>query len=219
MLYRSLLITGYVLIISVGNPQCLQDISFNDFHREGDPSAEWVIENDTSLFQGNEPASVIPTFFVSNSAIINARIFVQAEVLDVYDDDFIGFVFDYKKPNSQAGLTEYDFYLLDWKGDDESFNNMYAEEGFTLSRIRGTVPDNQKFNTFWRHNNYSSNDVIEILGKKHGDEFGWHPYASYNFEISYTSSRLVIAMEGDTIFNLEGCFTPGRFAQYFYHII
>ena len=128
--------------------------------------------------------------------------------MDLGDDDYIGFVFGYLRPD---GPEEYfDFYLLDWKGVSQAG----ADEGFTLTKVQGIVDVGSGTNTvhpYWDHEDTTQT----ILGTYYGD-YGWARGPVYDFELIYESNRVQITIDTTKIFDIEGEFRPGRFGFYNY---
>ena len=74
-------------------------------------NGSWTISADSLSVR--QAVNDEPTFFVSPDTFENVTIRGSFYV-DSGDDDYIGFVFGYQRPD---GAEEYfDFYLLDWKG-------------------------------------------------------------------------------------------------------
>ncbi len=128
--------------------------------------------------------------------------------MDSSDDDYIGFVFGYLRPDSAEEY--FDFYLLDWKGVAQAG----AEEGFTLSKVLGYVNVGSGTNTshpYWDHEDTTQT----VLGTYYGD-YGWARGKVYNFELIYEPNRVRISIDTTQIFDIAGEFRPGRFGFYNY---
>ncbi len=65
---------------------------------------------------------------------------------------------------------------------------------------------------FWQHD--PDPPKVEILGKDYGNTLGWNYDQVYNFELTYTSTKIIVSVNSDTIFNVDGCYEPGRFGFY-----
>jgi gliding motility-associated-like protein len=191
-------------------PQCYQKHYFTYWRQQGSTSAEWTLINDSTAYQSNEPNPATPTFFVSNISFINVVIDLDVMVETYFDNDFIGVVLDYQRPNASTSDYDCDFVLFDWKRDEENFNSNFAEEGFTLSRVDGIIDENHDFFYYWRHNGYHNDPVMQNLGVNHGNGKGWLPGKTYHLQIRYTTSRIIILVDDEEIFNVKGCFKPGK---------
>jgi hypothetical protein len=201
------IITLFLLVFSVtvlyGQ---LTPVKLHDWKHEGVlANGNWTISADsTSVRQSNNDE---PTFFVSPDTFANVTIRGSFYV-DSGDDDYIGFVFGYLRPD---GAEEYfDFYLLDWKGVTQAG----AQEGFTLSKVQGIVDVGSGTNTshpYWDH----MDTTQTVLGTYYGD-YGWARNVVYNFELIYESNRVRISIDTTEIFDISGDFRPGRFGFYNY---
>lgn len=135
------------------------------------------------------------TFFLSTDDYINTRFEGSLGVNTTSDDDFIGFVFGY---NSST-----DFLLFDWK----QYTQASAEDGFRLAQINGDV------STFWGLSGTGVNILATDYGST-GNDRGWQDNVTYDFTLDFTESRIVIGIEGETIFDVAGNFDSGKFGFY-----
>lgn len=196
--------------------QCQTNINFNTWSQEGyTANGDWNVQGGgTSVFQ---TINGDPTFYVSPDTFINVRISGKIRIEDntAFDDDFVGFVFGYREPD--AIPNEYDLLLFDWKRETQQKDggNYTAQEGFTLSRIVGTIPagNNNYWPNFWAHNLTTATTPIDT---DYGSNKGWDTFTDYNFVLLYTPTRTTILVNNDTIFDVPGCYEPGRFGFYNY---
>lgn len=198
---------GRVLIYD-GNGSCYVydrirvNLGLDQWRQEGKPSAgRWeVAEDGLSVLQRINGR---PTFFVSPDDYINTTLRGRFQPVARGDDDFIGLVFGYQSPLSANGDAEddYEFILFDWKKRAQST----AQQGFTLSRIRGSEAD------FWGH---SESPDLEVLATDYGSRKGWRPQRNYEYEVDYDSDRIAIRINGNTIFDVAGSFPSGKFGFY-----
>ena len=152
-----------------------------------------------------------PTFFVSPDDYIDTTIRGRISVHDA-DDDMIGFVFGYQSPiaDKKQDESDYDFLLFDWKCRDQG----PAREGFALSRVKGNFKNSDpEKDGFWDH---KSTPKFQLLAADFGVGKGWRQNKEHEFELTYTRSRVKIAIDGKVIFDLKGTFPPGRFGFYNY---
>ncbi len=216
MLLRSLLALGMIWGGTVWS-QCQTNIDFNTWSQEGHGvNGNWLVQGGgTSVFQ---TINGDPTFYVSPDTFINVIIQGTIAINDNAgnpDDDFVGFVFGYQQPD--VNPNQYDFWLFDWKAQDQTYNlsNNVGYEGYALTRVQGYIPQGS-FNyldAFWSRIN--SPESIS-LATNYGPGLGWNNQNSYDFTLVYTSTRVTIYIDNNVIFDLPGCFEAGRFGFYNY---
>lgn len=188
--------------ITVNVPACLTEVDFYTWQQAGQAAnGNWAVQNaGAQVFQsinGN------PTFFVTPVDYINVRMKGKMRTSDG-DDDFMGVVFGFKNP---LGPSDYfDTWLFDWKQAPQNA----AQEGFTLNRALGTITDYAT--TFWDHN---TTPEFTVVATDYGNN-GWNQNVDYEIEVTYTVNRAIILVDGDTIFDVNDCFEPGRFGFYNY---
>lgn len=159
------------------------------------PGGTWNVQGGgTSVLQTTNGS---PTKFLSDIDYINKEFIGSFGVETASDDDFIGFVFGY--------TSESDYLLFDWKQGDQTG----AYEGFTLSRISGGVPAT---NTFWN----KSGDYLSVLATDYSTTKGWANNTTYEFVLDYTTTGIIIKIDGDVIFDITGVFNTGKFGFYNY---
>jgi len=201
------LITTFLLFISTSILYGqFTPVNLGNWKHEGLPAnGSWTISTDsTSVRQGVNDE---PTFFVSPDTFENVTI-RGSFFVDGGDDDYIGFVFGYLRPDSAEEY--FDFYLLDWKGATQSG----AQEGFTLSKVLGYVNVGSGTNTshpYWDH----MDTTQTIIGTYYGD-YGWTRNIVYDFELIHEPNRVRITIDTTLIFDISGDFRPGRFGFYNY---
>jgi gliding motility-associated-like protein len=205
-----LLIQGQVLA------QCGTDIDLNDWVEEGDTShGNWVVTGATgdSVIQTNNGN---PSFFVSQDTFINVVIKGKFYVSNfTTDDDYIGFLFGYTGPYRPA-TNPCNFYMFDWKKATQSSGGHTGSEGFALGKVSATYNwgDNASYRpTFWGR---SDPGKYTSLGTNYGAGKGWNKGTVYDFSLTYTTTSIIIVVNNDTVFDVDGCFGPGRFGFYNY---
>lgn len=205
-----------------------QDIVFDDptepWTQEGIPRAgNWIVApSGTSVDQTLNWG--IPTLFVSPNNITETTVEGTFSVASDFDDDYLGFVAGYNGPLASEGddPTDYDFVLFDWKQGTQPYQGYEAREGFTLSRVQGTISQTDTPKYFWGHTENPSNPKLEVLATDLGDTRGWEDYTKYDFRLTYTATRLKAEIwggtgdfeNGQTIFDVTGSFPSGRFGFY-----
>jgi hypothetical protein len=156
-----------------------------------------------------------PTFFVSPREFMNVTIRGKFIVETSEDDDLIGFVVGYRSPlNTSVNPSDtFDFLLFDWKQTSQTYNDWPAPEGFTLARVQGTIfPEGVHYPALWKHEGAG----VEVLASDYGVDRGWQDRTEHAFSVTYTPNRVLIAIDGEIIFNIEDTFYPGRFGFYNY---
>jgi len=140
-----------------------------------------------------------PSAFLSDQAWANTVFNGNFKVNTTGDDDYIGFVFGYSDSE--------DYYLFDWKQHNQYWKpGGQGHEGFTLSHITGSDIN------LWDH---SGND-INVIADDYSQTNGWEDNTSYQFTLSYTENNINIAVDGNTIFDIDGSFSAGKFGFYNY---
>ncbi|MCK4289333.1 MAG: gliding motility-associated C-terminal domain-containing protein [Bacteroidales bacterium] len=207
---KSYIIIYLLLFPIILNAQCIDQVNFNYWIMEGNPNSTWIVLNDSTVLENGDAQP--PTFFVGNEDFLNVKIRGKMKVIDRYDNDFLGFVFGYKSPAWNTSNNDYEFILFDWKKSKGWSFGHFAKEGFSLVKVNKTMNEQDIWNYFGGHKN--ENNVFEILSTKYGNNKGWHYDTTYYFELTYTSTRIIIIINDETIFDIPGCFEPGRFGFY-----
>ncbi|MBT3648827.1 MAG: T9SS type B sorting domain-containing protein [Flavobacteriales bacterium] len=190
--------------------QCADSIDLGTWIEEGDTNnGNWVVTNGGNTV--NQTINGDPTFYVSPDSFINVIITGDIQVATTNDDDWIGFVFGYIDPDT-VSPSNFDFYLFDWKQQNQNFGGYLGQEGFSLSRVDGPVTNlPQAFSA-------NAGPYVDLIASNYGNTLGWNDLQTYSFALTYTNTRVVISVDGDTIFDVYGCFPPGRFGFYNYSL-
>ncbi|MCA9996328.1 MAG: hypothetical protein KDE56_11305 [Anaerolineales bacterium] len=212
---------SYLIADGSGSAQIFSSTSINltDWTKEGfAPGGNWVVASDgVSVLQtghSNMGVNLGPSFFISTDEYINTTLRGNILVQDVFnDDDYVGFLFGYQSPLAANGdaSNDYQFLLFDWKRLAQSFSGGYAPEGFSLLRANGRI-----FNYLSGFYNHVNSSRIEILATDFGDDKGWEPGVTHDFELVYEEERIQISIDGKKIFDVSGTFPAGRFGFYTY---
>lgn len=187
-------------------------------------NGNWIVA--TGGASVNQTINGDPTFFVSPGNYINTTFNGKFKVNTTSDDDFIGFVFGYNSPLDNDVVNDFDFFLFDWKQGDQSWGGYLAYEGFTLSRVNGTITDYGP--GFWGHTD--NPPAFDVLDTDYGSTRGWADNTEYEFTLLYQTNRIKIDIkggtgdfvDGQTIFDVTpgdvglGAFQDGRFGFYNY---
>lgn len=213
----SIVLLMLVLFSNKGIAQCQINANFDDFETNGmSTTIQWQLlsSNDVICYSSDWK----PSFFVNRDSLLNVRItgemFMSASI---GDDDFVGFVFGYKSPTIGTATNDNYFYLFDWKKvgqhAPEEYGGFLAMEGFSLCRASGLIPSDpiSTHKYFWGHE--LGNNFIP-LAEKYGNDLGWEYDTNYSFELVYTHKKIIIKIDDEEIFNIDGCFHPGLFGLY-----
>ncbi|MCF8257068.1 MAG: PKD domain-containing protein [Flavobacteriales bacterium] len=198
-------------VLNISVPVCLTDVDFNTWQQAGAPAnGNWVVQ--LAGAQVRQTINGNPTFFLTPVDYINVRLKGRMRTTNG-DDDFIGVVFGHKLPLGNS--TFYDTYLFDWKQVNQNSNGFLGQEGFALNRIVGNIPNTAAAlgPTFWGHTNTAE---FTVLATDYGPGKGYVRNQFHDIEVLYTTTRAVIIVDSDTIFDIPGCYEPGRFGFYNY---
>lgn len=197
--------------LNISVPVCLTDVDFNTWQQAGAPgNGNWIVQ--LAGAQVRQTINGNPTFFLTPVDYINVRLRGRLRTTNG-DDDYIGVVFGHRLPLGNS--TVYDTYLFDWKQSNQNNGGFLGQEGFALSRIIGNIPNTgAALNpTFWGHTNTPE---FTVLGTDYGPGKGYVRNQFHDIEVLYTTTRAVIIVDNDTIFDIPGCYEPGRFGFYNY---
>ncbi|HHG84366.1 MAG TPA: PKD domain-containing protein, partial [Bacteroidetes bacterium] len=197
--------------------QCSAIIDLNTWVQEGPPaSGNWAVN-----LMGTQLTQSIngwPTFFVSPQDFINVRITGTIRVNTTGDDDFVGFVFGWQPMGNTGPNYTVNGMLFDWKQGNQTWNSNLGLQGKILSNIDGYTSTlntaGATASTFWGHVNQPPQ--FNVIAQNTGNGTGWQDNTTYAFSLTYLSNRTVIKIDADTIFDISGCFSPGRFGFYNY---
>lgn len=198
-------------VLNVSVPVCLTDVDFNTWQQAGAPAnGNWVVQ--LAGAQVRQTINGNPTFFLTPVDYINVRLKGRMRTTDG-DDDYIGVVFGHKLPLGNS--TVYDTYLFDWKQRNQNSNGFLGQEGFALSRVQGNIPNTAAAlsPTFWGR---TTTPEFTVIATDYGPGKGFVRNQFHNIEVLYTTTRAVIIVDSDTIFDIPGCYEPGRFGFYNY---
>ena len=205
----SLFISAFMLFgASAALAQCGDSIDLATWIQEGNPAnGNWVVTGGGNAV--NQTINGDPTFYVSPDSFINVIIKGDIQVTTAADDDWIGFVFGYNDPDP-ANPNNYDFYLFDWKQANQNFAGFFGNEGYALTKIDGPVTN------FPQAFSAKAGPFATPIATQYGPTEGWNDFQVYSFALTYTNTRTVISLNGDTVIDEYGCFPPGRFGFYNY---
>lgn len=193
--------------------QCGGTIDFGtDWFQSGPASAgTWNVSGGGSTV--TQTINGLPTYYVSGENYIDVRISGTFRVNTGNDDDMVGFVFGYQDPITPPNGMNHKYYLFDWKQAPQP-SNPPEQEGFFLTKVDSTIDLNVSTDVdlFWDHP--VGLPGFNVMDSLNGPGTGWSDYTTYDFTLTYTSQKIIIEIDSDTIFDISGCFEPGRFGFY-----
>ncbi len=198
------------LIFTVIGQQCETDIDLTYWSMKGSPRGDWQVVNSNHVIGSNDGIS--SSYYISNTSFINVKISGTISVENHNDRDFVGLVFGYKKPTNIAENSDYNFFLLDWKGETEGVSGYIAHSGLRLSHYNGFITRTGHQEYMWGTKN--NPPTRNLLANLYDDTLGWKPYQEYFIEVIYTSKYFSVSIDSNMIFTKEGCFEPGGFGYY-----
>ncbi len=193
--------------------QCNSRVNLFDWKVVGAPAnGQWQVQSNGQAVE--QLINGQPTFFISPVDYIDVKI-TGSLLVDTssWDDDYIGFVLGHQAPlKTYIGPTAVKNVLIDWKKRTQTS----GQEGYTLVDVEGEFDfsnDSTYALNYWTH---KPSENFQILSTDTGANRGWRNGITYDFVIVYTSKKIEVVMDGDTLFQEEGCFEPGRFGFYNY---
>lgn len=133
------------------------------------------------------------------------------------DDDFVGFVLGYQQ--GEFNSTNADFWLIDWKQSDQTFDGVDAEEGLALSHITGDIENGPTaLDSLWSH----EDTVDDVQRATNLGSTGWDDNTEYGFDLTFTDTLIEVKVDGDTELSYTSTdnggesFTDGAFGFYNY---
>lgn len=158
----------------------------------------WVISG-TSVSQ---TLNNRPTFFVGPQNFLNARIRASFRTTST-DNDWLGFALGYQGPNGvvPGGVYPLETYLFEWSKNPTNVGTT----GRILYDIDGNFTSGQMATQFPARGNKPGMTELAF------EPVGWLANTLYNFEFTYLHDRIIVCVDNDTVFDVAGCYQPGRF--------
>ena len=162
-------------------------------------SGNWTVAGDNnSVFQSQNGQPTV--FFEPGTTSQGEALSGQITVETTGDDDFIGFVLGY----SSGELSSGDFWLIDWKQNDQGS----AFDGLSLSYVgAGAVGTD-----YWEH----SGAVSELQRAANLGSTGWADQVTYEFDLVFTNDLIQVYVDDVLEINYSGTFSDGAFGFYNY---
>jgi cysteine-rich repeat protein len=166
-------------------------------------ASSWVLSADgRSGTQLNNSAMPVIGLFGADAGATTYRLQVRVETTG--DDDFVGLVLGWSPGESASAGANY--LLVDWKQLDQAIGGGTARRGMALSRVSG-IPGG---NDFWLHNGR----VTELARAATLGDTGWSDLTTHDFTVTYSTSRLIVAVDGVVQFDLPGPWPDGQVGFY-----
>jgi len=203
--------TGTSANASAQSPSCSEslcggDINFNTWEQAGISSeGNWVVSPDGSNV--NQTINGAPTFFVGSREYLNVKFSGKMRTDFGGDDDWMGMVFGFQSPGLVANYPlTLKTYVFAWK----QRNQGPWEAGFSLVEVEGTFNNFMElFEAFGTPYNKAT-----LLASDFGTAKGYQTSRDYDISIDYSSSKIKAYVDGELIFDVDGCFDPGRIGFY-----
>jgi len=177
-------------------------------------SGNWSTQsgNDSVVQSTNGQPTV---FFESGSNARGTQLSGEINVQTTGDDDFIGFVLGYQAGELTSSSS--DFWLIDWKQNNQTYNGGLGKRGLSLSHVTDGSQANS-YTDFWRHEG-GVNEVAR--GNTLGDT-GWLDQTTYSFDIVFTDQLIQVFVNNLLELNVTAAdagvseFADGAFGFYNY---
>lgn len=178
-------------------------------------NGSWTISGDGSSATQSSHNSLKPFLLVSATTYTNVILSGTVNASSS-DDDMFGWVMGLNSPTSSSD-TDYSFILMDWKKADQTSSGVTGREGHCLSKVNGSFSGStDMLNYFFGRTDTGVGGKFNVLNTNYGSSEGWAQNTSYNFEISYTESKVKVAIGDKTIFEESGSFSSGKVGFYMY---
>ena len=123
------------------------------------------------------------------------------------DDDFVGFVLGYQ--SGELTSTNADFWVIDWKRNNQSFYGGLALDGLALSHVTGDTAA-AGLGDLWHH----SGTVEEVARGATLGSTGWVIGETYDFALTFTASLIEVYVNDVLEISYSGSFSDGAFGFY-----
>lgn len=180
----------------------------------GQPAGSWILGPGNTYV--DQVVNADPSFYLNNLNQTSYSMDGSFEVRTAGDDDYVGFVFGYQNSSN--------FYLFDWKQEDQEYGQNYATEGMTIKKMTGSTGDGlvdlSLAEFFENEHDYEGMDV---LAQNQGSTMGWADNTVYDFHLDFNQNPdeiHVVVTEGAVILwdvtVTDSTFSSGEFGFYNY---
>jgi VCBS repeat-containing protein len=169
------------------NLATLEYADMNNWTADGDLGANWQVQDGGRTVYQSE--NVGETFFINDAdkidIVLQGTITVDA---NAGDDDFIGFTLGYQDTDNNI--------VFAWDRTSNNSGGGLGEAGWgkeLWQNISGT-------------RTHLDTDLSTTDNSK-----GWEPGVTYDFRMLYTSDNIKVQIDGETIFDVSGSFSAGKY--------
>ncbi|HEV8361317.1 MAG TPA: PKD domain-containing protein, partial [Candidatus Thermoplasmatota archaeon] len=192
-------------------------------------NGNWSLSSDD--LRVTQTSDSLWSWYTAPDELLNGTLRVRVNVTAASDDDLVGLAFGFRSPVTEEGDDphEYDFYMLDWKGADETDKGLTSYEGFALWGMNGpagnggTSDNAAERKCFWARDPQTCEHML-LLGTDYGADRGWVAGVEYSFEILFEHDRIRATVSGgdfgagETLFDVapppDTTFHTGRYGFY-----
>lgn len=183
----------------------------------------WTVSGDS--LSVNQSINGQPTLFVSDFDVAGLAIEGMVTVNTADDDDLIGFALGFIPGDANPGDNTADYLLVDWKQGNQYFDFGFPSctsgstslAGLAVSRVTG-VPTADEFWGHFDEDNVvcspAGEGLIELQRATNLGATGWADNTSYTFKFEFTTTSLVVFVNGVEELNISGTFNDGSLAFY-----
>ncbi|MFL4468348.1 VPLPA-CTERM sorting domain-containing protein [Tateyamaria armeniaca] len=181
--------------------------------RPNNGAGTWTVQpgNDSVIQSRNGNPTVFYDATVAGANAQGKQLSGSIEVLTGGDDDFIGFVLGYQA--NEINSTNADFWLIDWKQNDQN----PAVDGLALSHVSGDLTGTSGSGTggWWNH----AAPINEVARGINLGSTGWNDLQEYNFDLTFTNNLIEVFVDGVLEISYSSAthgslFTDGAFGFY-----
>ncbi|MEL6806539.1 MAG: VPLPA-CTERM sorting domain-containing protein [Pseudomonadota bacterium] len=173
----------------------------------------WTVQpgNDSVIQSRNGNPTVFYDATPAGASAQGEQLSGSIEVLTTGDDDFVGFVLGYQ--NNEINSTTADFWLIDWKQNDQN----PAVDGLALSHVFGDLTTTSGSGTggWWNH----ADPINEAARGTNLGSTGWNDQQKYTFDLTFTEDLIEVFVDGQLEISYSSTdhgstFTDGSFGFY-----
>lgn len=199
-----------VFVESCVESLCGDDINFNSWSQAGAKAeGNWNVSADGRSV--NQTINGAPTFYIGNKEFLNVNFTGKMRTDFTHDNDWMGMVFGFQGGElSETYPMELKTYVFGWKQGYQSFSGKAYKEGFSLLEVNTTINSKNDLSAAFGSPYKGATVLDSLYGSGTGYEFG----KDYEIKIDYTASNIKIYVDHQLIFDVDGCFDPGKIGFY-----
>ncbi|MFT6746439.1 MAG: gliding motility-associated-like protein [Glaciecola sp.] len=189
---------------------CGGDVNFNSWTQAGKTSeGNWVVSDDGKSV--NQKINGNPTFYNGKKDYLNVKFSGKMRTDFAGDDDWMGMVFGYQGDElTDTYPITIKTYVFGWKQKHQVHDGRTWPEGFSLLEVNRTISSTNDFRDGFAAP-YVGSTVLDTL---YGAGKGYETGVDYDVSIEYTGSKIKVYVNNELIFNVDGCFDPGKIGFY-----